>query len=172
MGQLECRRRLRGKIKERTGDCIFRTLYALWDALDEMGEKRHVTEGEMMETRDDYMSSGDLGKPGNTLWPDAQLIAAKLRIRASILRRPSNPVPLLTRSLYLCPRHLTLRGLFVGNITVVDPHGARRQARDRLLVRHPSILSYVSLLCCHSHLHFLLISWIWLSRKKFRVMTP
>ncbi len=80
MGQLECRRRLRGKIKERTGDCIFRTLYALWDALDEMGEKRHVTEGEMMETRDDYMSSGDLGKPGNTLWPDAQLIAAKLRI--------------------------------------------------------------------------------------------
>jgi len=40
------------KIKERTDDCIFRTMYALWDALDEMGEKRHVAKGEMMETKD------------------------------------------------------------------------------------------------------------------------
>jgi hypothetical protein len=40
---------LTGKIKERTDDCIFRTVYALWDALDEMGEKRHVAEGEIID---------------------------------------------------------------------------------------------------------------------------
>ena len=29
-------------MKGRTLDCVFCTLYALWDAVDEMGDKRHV----------------------------------------------------------------------------------------------------------------------------------
>jgi hypothetical protein len=30
------------RTKGRTGDCVFCTLYALWDAVDDMVEKRHV----------------------------------------------------------------------------------------------------------------------------------
>ena len=37
-------------MKGRTDDCVFCTLYALWEAFDEMGEKRHVAREEM-ETR-------------------------------------------------------------------------------------------------------------------------
>jgi len=42
MNRSECRRNLREweEFEERTDDCVFRTLYAFWEAIDEMGEKR------------------------------------------------------------------------------------------------------------------------------------